>query len=709
MKDIRIRKGRRHPPGATPFQDGVNFCIFSRHATRVELLLFEDHASPHPFAVVELDPEENRDFFFWSVFIEGLKPGAAYAWRMDGPRDISQGFRFDPRIELLDPWARQVSDILWDRPRAKQDPRAPRIRGIVPRDEPFDWGADGLLDMPPERAIIYELHVGGFTKHPSSGVEHPGTFLGLKEKIPYLKDLGITHVELLPIMAFDTQDVPEPVRRLGLTNFWGYSPHSFFALHPGYLVDPWNPGCRNEFKELVRALHEAGIGVILDVVFNHTTEGGDDGPVINFKGIGNRAFYFLDPEDPAKYLDFTGCGNTIKCNHPLVAFFIINCLEYWVEEFHVDGFRFDLASVLARGEDTRPMYHAPVIWSLEFSSRLEKAGLIAEAWDASGLYQVGAFPGYRWQEWNGRYRDVIRRFVRGDEGLLGETATRLAGSSDLYAATNRNPFNSINFITCHDGFTLWDLVSYERKHNEANGEENRDGSDQNFSCNYGVEGDTDDPEINGIRFRQARNFMALLMLSQGVPMLLAGDEILRSQKGNNNTWCQDNEIGWIKWQTGARAGEMLRFTRELTSFRTRHRSLMRRHFLTGRPCRPNGKECRAQDRDSGGSCSTGMPDITWHGKELGRPEWDDPKSRILGFTLAGVEKGEEHIHAIINMDPERDFEAKLPQLPGQGHWYRAVDTSLEPPDDIVRPEKQPVVDGFSYLVPARTIVVLEWR
>ncbi len=689
MGSIRFRPGRRYPLGATPLDGGVNFSIFSRHARSAELLLFDAPDALRPFAVVELNPHQHRFFYFWSVFVEGVGPGTVYAWRLDGPSDPRSGCRFDPRIELLDPWARQVSHALWDRDRAKRDPFAPRIRAMVPAQGEFDWEGDTLLDMAPERAIIYELHVGGFTKHLSSGVTHPGTFLGLMEKIPYLRSLGITHVELLPIMAFDEQDVPDPVRRLGLKNFWGYSPHSFYALHPGYLVDPHSPVARDEFKALVKALHRAGIGVIMDVVFNHTAEGGEDGVVINFKGMNNRSFYHLDPNDPSRYLDFTGCGNTVKCNHPLVSFFIVECLEYWVREFHVDGFRFDLASVLVRGEDTKPMHHAPVVWSLEFSRELEKVGLIAEAWDASGFYQVGAFPGYRWQEWNGRYRDVIRRFVRGDSGLLGEVATRLAGSSDLYEKSHRLPFNGINYVTCHDGFTLMDLVSYRRKHNEANGEENRDGLDENYSCNYGVEGETNDQELRRLRLRQMKNFMALLMVSQGVPMLLAGDELLRTQRGNNNAWCQDNELGWLNWESTPERQEMVRFVQGVIALRRRHPSLMRRSFLTGRPY-PR--------------LHHSLPDIQWFGPKGGAPSWGDPAALALAFLLAAVEEGEPHLFCAINMRPDGEEPFLLPEVGEGGRWRWAVDTT----SSEIPPDRPPEDAGSILSIPSRSIAVMEW-
>ena len=506
--------------------------------------------SGEPFQVVKLDPEVHCTFFTWHVYVEGLTPGTCYNWRIDGPGDDTAhtGFRFDAHKALVDPWVRAVCDRRWDRRRAEQ-PGANHdtaIRGIVV-DETYDWEDDRPLQRPAEQLIIYELHVGGFTRHASSGVARPGTFAGLAEKIPYLQELGITHVELMPIMAFDAQDVPPGVAALGLKNYWGYSTHSFFAPHPGYCASDRAADQLNGFRDLVKALHRAGIGVILDVVFNHTAEGGAGGPLINFKGFGNEMFYHLDPNDRSRYLDYTGCGNSVNANHPLVARFITECLEYWVREMHVDGFRFDLASALARGEDGKPQYHAPVLWSIEFSDPLAHTRLIAEAWDAGGLYQVGDFPGFRWLEWNGRYRDVLRRFVRGDPGLISELATRLAGSSDLYRAGGRLPVNSINFITSHDGFTLYDQVSYNEKHNHGNGEGNRDGHHDNLSWNCGHEGDTDAAEILALRRRQTRNFVAILLLSHGVPMLLAGDEVLRSQQGNNNAWCQDNELGWFDW------------------------------------------------------------------------------------------------------------------------------------------------------------------
>ena len=693
MKEINTRPGTRFPMGASCDGKGTNFCIFSRHATAVELLLYDSHDAPRPFAVIELDPENNKTFYFWHIYVEGIGPETSYTWRVDGPGDTRHtGFRFDKRRELLDPWAKLVTDSLWDRLRA-MDPDAgyvPSMRAMVPPVDTYDWEGDRPLDRSTGDAVIYEMHVGGFTRHPSSGVRHPGTYSGVIEKIPYLKELGVTDVELLPVMAFDEQDVPKGAWERGLHNYWGYSPHSFFAPHPGYCIEPENGNHIDQFRDMVKAFHRAGIGVIIDVVFNHTAEGGEDGPVINFNGLGNRALYHLDPHDRRKYLDFTGCGNTINCNHPLVTAFIRECLEYWVHTFHVDGFRFDLASVMARGEDTRPMYHAPVVWSIEFSPQLAGSRIVAEAWDAGGLYQVGGFPGFRWQEWNGLYRDVMRQFVRGDRGLIDQVATRIAGSSDLYQQSGRFPRNSVNFVTCHDGFTMYDLVSYNRKHNQANGEDNRDGSDINYSWNCGVEGDTDDPEILALRRRQVKNFMALLMLSQGVPMILSGDEVLRTQQGNNNCYCQDNELSWFDWDLVQENGDILRFAREIIAFRKRHPALRRKYFLTG-----EWKNRR------------GVQDIVWHGVKPGSRPWDDPESRFIAFTMGGMEDDEPDIHVICNME-EVAIRSLLPDDP-VFRWALAVDTMKESPDDIKLPDEQVPYEQNGYTAGPRSVVIFESR
>ena len=683
----RTSPGSRFPPGATVTPEGVNFSVFARHATRMELLLYEAADSLEPFQAIVFSPDTNRSFFDWHVRVEGLQTGTCYTWRADGPSDTQQtGHAFHPRRELVDPWARGVTDAVWDRRHAMagEDGHA-SLRAVV-------------TEPPPERrtnrarpldgAVIYELHVGGFTRHPTSGVERPGTFAGLIEKIPYLRDLGVTHVELLPVMAFDEQDVPATAAARGLRNFWGYSTHSFFSPHPRYCLDPKRG--RHEFRALADALHDAGIGVLLDVVFNHTAEGGATGPAINFKGLANDVFYHLDPADRRRYRDYTGCGNTVNCNHPLVCAYIVHCLEYWVERMGVDGFRFDLASVFTRDQAGERMADPPLIWAIESSRVLSRVPLIAEAWDAAGLYHVGDFPGMAWAEWNGRYRDVMRRFVRGDRGLLGEVATRLAGSSDLYADDGRRPHHSVNFVTCHDGFTLHDLVSYDGKHNEANGESNRDGTDDNASWNCGVEGETSDPAVVVLRRRQARNHLALLLLSRGVPMLLAGDEVLRAQGGNNNAYCQDNEVSWLDWRLVEANRDMARFTAELIAFRRRHPCLTANRFYDGRAVPGRG-----------------LPDVAWHGARLDEAPWGEPDGSFLRLTIAGAAEREEDLHLMINMS-DRDLEVPLPEVPGR-RWHLAIDTSRPSPEDVVKRESQRPHPGTQGLARARSVVVFEGR
>ncbi|HID03254.1 MAG TPA: glycogen debranching enzyme, partial [Desulfobacterales bacterium] len=438
------------------------------------------------------------------------------------------------------------------------------------------------------------------------------------------------------------------------------------------------------------ALHQAGISVILDVAFNHTAEGGEDGPIINFKGVMNRGFYHLEDHDPMLYKNYSGCGNTVNCNHPLVARFIIESLEYWVREFHVDGFRFDLASILARGEDGAPMYHAPVVWNIEFSNTLAHTRLIAEAWDAGGLYQVGGFPGFRWAEWNGRYRDLVRQFVKGDPGKVAKLATRLTGSSDLYQSSGRLPINSVNFITCHDGFTLYDLVSYNEKHNQANGEGNRDGDNQNHSRNYGAEGVTDDPAVNKLRKQQVKNFMAVLLLSQGVPMILAGDELLRTQQGNNNCYCQDNELSWFDWNLLEENQEMFCFTKGMIKLRKRHPCLMQRQFMSG-----------AKNDISK------LPDVSWHGKQLNKPQWREQSSQVLACTLSRVDPDEEDLHLMFNMSDE-SLNMELPKLK-ERTWHMAVDTARSISSGVIEPEQQKKITEESIQVSSHSVVVCESR
>jgi len=691
-KKYSLKPGNPNPHGALFSEEGVNFSISSRHATQVELLLFAHADSPQPFQIIALDKNNNHTFFSWHVFVEKLPAGIWYGWRIDGPSLTQEsGLRFDKEKLLLDPWARAVSDKLWRRGNACKsgDNSASAMRAAVVDNNHYDWEGDTTLAIRSEKAIIYELHVGGYTSHPSAKVKHPGTFAGLIEKIPYLQQLGITHVELLPVMAFDMQDVPSHTAELGLKNYWGYSTHSFFSPHPGYCVTPQQATHIREFRDLVKALHKAGIGVIMDVVFNHTSEAGAEGPVINFKGIAGNSFYLTDKYDKRIFHDYTGCGNTVNANHPLVSNFIITCLEYWVREMHVDGFRFDLASALARGEDGQVMQDPPVVWGIELSQQLAKTKLIAEAWDASGLYQVGSFPGYRWGEWNGLYRDTIRRFLRGDAGVTNEVATRICGSSDLYQHQGRLPISGINFITCHDGFTLNDLFSYNEKHNLANGEGNRDGCNNNLSYNFGAEGPTRDPAINSIRYKQAKNAFAILLLSHGVPMLLAGDEFLNSQRGNNNGYCQDNELSWLDWTDSKRNADILRFVQQMIQLRKRHPSLMRRNFLTG---------AKLADRD--------LADLTWHGLEPDQaPEWGNPNLRILAFTLAGINQDDPDLHVIMNMSDDK-HKTHLPSIPHRT-WCLAVDTSLKTPNDIIPVDAQKPLNTPIYSVDSRSVVVFE--
>jgi isoamylase len=678
---LAAHPGTRLPLGATAQDGGVNFAVFSPRATRVWLRLYRAPGDAEPIKELELDAAVHRTYGFWHVFVAGARAGWLYTWRADGPDEPAAGLRFDARRELLDPWAKLVSDAVWDREAAVDGDPAAALRAEIVAADDYDWEGDRPLRRSLQNAVIYELHVGGFTRHPSAGVAQPGTFRGLIDKIPYLQALGITDVELLPVFAFDTEDVPAATAALALHNFWGYSPVSFFAPHRAYAG---GGDARREFRDLVKALHAAGIGVILDVVLNHTAEGGAEGPTIGYKGLVNELLYLLDPKDRTQYLDFTGCGNTISSNHPLVAQWLVEALRFWAVEMHVDGFRFDLAGVLSRDEAGEPLAHAPVISAIEFAPELADLHLIAEAWDAGGIYQVGSFPGFRWAEWNDRFRDVVRRFLRGEPGLLGEVATRIAGSSDLYAWAGKTPQNAINFVTCHDGFTLYDLVSYDRKHNNANGEHNRDGRDENLSWNSGLEGATDDPDVLRLRGQRARNFMAVLLLSQGVPMLTAGDEVLRTQRGNNNAYCQDSDVSWLDWSFAPAARAMLRFTRELIALRKRHPSLRRARFLNGHVA--------------------GVPaEIQWYGERLEPPAWQDADARVLCFTLPGVAPEEGALHVMINM---ASTARNLP-LPDAAvrNWRRFADTTLVAPDDVVPAGAR--VSGDHYRLGPHGIAIFE--
>jgi len=693
MKTPRTARGRSLPLGASTLEDGVNFALLCRHGTSVTLVVMpvEDDT---PLVEVALDARKNRTGNHWHILLFGLPTTFRYGWRVDGPKGL--GHCYNPEFILLDPSTTALADgMVWGT-RCVDDNNSTLGRGTKRHSlfvrRPFDWFEDAPPLTPMEDSILYELHVRGFTCHPNSGVAKPGTFIGLVEKIPYLKQLGVTTVELLPVHEFDESDCPftNPVTGERLRNFWGYNSIAFGAPKAAYAASGPQHDQLREFREMVRTFHQAGLEVILDVVFNHTGEGDYRGRTYSFRGLDNALYYMLDGN--GNYLNFTGCGNTVNCNHPVVRDLIITCLRFWVAEMHVDGLRFDLASILGRDAAGNVLIEPPVIEMIAEDSVLADTKLIAEPWDAGGLYQVGFFPfGRRWSEWNAHFRDDVRRFWRGDPNKSSALATRLCGSADLYEFSGRRPYHSINFVTCHDGFTLWDLVSYNYKHNIANGENNRDGLDDNCSWNCGVEGPTTDPEILQLRHRQAKNLLATLMLSQGVPMLLAGDEFLRTQQGNNNAWCQDNEVSWVNWDLTRSNADFLRFARMMIRLRRRHPALRRRTFFRGRG--PHGNL---------------DPDILWHGVEPDAPAFS-PGSRTLAFSLDGSLTGRE---------PDRDFFVacnswsqpvvfRIPRAPSGSTWRRVVDTALPAPLDIVELDTGPQIPTYStYAVAEHSMLVL---
>lgn len=683
-----IEKGSPHPLGATPDSLGVNFSVFSENATGIELLLFKKATDKKPYFSIKLDPGVHNTFNFWHVFVVGLKAGAYYAYRVDGPTDFTAGHRFNKNKVLIDPYSKGVTKYLWDRKYALGSGKnlAHSMRSVVIDTQNYDWEGDRPLNRPINQTIIYEMHVGGFTKSKNSNCRFPGTFSAVVEKIPHLKKLGITAVELMPVFDFDESHVlrKSPDGRY-LKDFWGYNTLSFFAPHSGFCYSPLEGSHVKEFRDMVKALHKSGIEVILDVVFSHTGESNHDGPVINFKGFDNSIYYYLVGDDKNYYMDYSGCGNTLNCNHPIVQKFILDCLEYWVEEMHVDGFRFDEASILSRGEDGAPLHHPPVLWQIELSEKLSNTKIIAEAWDAAGLYQVGYFPGYRFGEWNGRYRDEVRKFLRGDTGLANAVASKISGSSDIYQSSGRLPINSVNFVTSHDGFTLNDLVSYNQKHNEENGEQSQDGINENFSNNYGEEGATDSQEIKKFRDKMIKNFVSILMLSRGIPMILYGDEVKRTQNGNNNAYCQDNETSWFNWEKVKEEKHILRFFSKIIKFRKRHKSLCSKQFFSGKINK------------------RGLSDISWHGVKLNSPGWDNPQCRVLSFTVGGQDD-EQDIHAIVNMD-EVDLEFELPVVAGR-RWFKTIDTSDDSIGDITDPGKEIwLLDQDKFLAKSKSVIV----
>ncbi len=684
---VTVQRGKAHPLGPNVTAKGVNFSVFSQHADSVELLLFTKPDDPEPFTTVPM----NRTFHMWHAHIGGLKPGVGYAYRVSGPGDNGHGFRFNTNRVLIDPYARANDNQLWSRAlacdsvngdnMAARDNLDASMRSIVVDTNGFDWQGDQPLNRPMADSVIYEMHVRGFTQHPSAGVKHPGTFLGVVEKIPYLKSLGVTAIELLPVFEFDETDVLREHDGTQLRNYWGYSTMSFFAPHRAFATSPEASTRINEFRTMVKELHKAGIEVILDVVFNHTDEGQHQGPVFSFKGLDNSVYYHLVSGDRQYYMDYTGCGNTFNCNHPIGAKLIADSLRYWVEEMHVDGFRFDEGTILTRNMLGIPDSYAHVIWDIELSAVLAGTKLIAEAWDAGGDYEIGHFPGFRWAEWNGKFRDDVRAFVRGDEGRAAAVATRMLGSSDLYQWSRHSPANSINFVTCHDGFTLNDLVSYNEKHNEANGEGNRDGIDDNLSWNCGAEGVSDDPAVEALRRQQIRNFTAIQMLSLGVPMITGGDEMRRTQQGNNNGYCQDSELSWHDWSLVDAHTDTVAFFRDMIAFRMRHACLRRSDWPDGVPNK------------------RGTPDVTWHGCQLNSPDWS-ASSRQIAYTLGGI-GDEPDLHIMVNMFwGPANFE-----LPPGRAWRRAIDTALDP-GAISAAGQEPAIEGDSYLLSGRSVVVL---
>jgi glycogen operon protein len=663
----------------------VNFSVFSKHASHVELLLFDDESASQPSTVIPLHADRHRTYHYWHAFVPGLQPGQVYAYRLHGPFEPDRGLRFDAEKVLLDPYGRAVAvPETYDRRAAMQpgDNAATALKSVVADPDRYDWEGDRPLQRPIVETILYELHVRGFTRHLSSGIapEKRGTYAGLIEKIPYLKDLGVTVVELLPVFQFDPQAVPE-----GLVNYWGYQPVSFFAPHGAYSSRRGALAALDEFRDMVKALHRAGLEVILDVVFNHTAEGPAGGPTLCFRGLANDAYYILE-KDKARYANYTGCGNTLNASQPIVRRLIQDSLRYWVTHMHVDGFRFDLASILSRDENGQPLPNPPILWDIESDPLLAGTKLIAEAWDAAGLYQVGSFIGDTWQEWNGRFRDDVRRFLRGDNASVSGVAARILGSPDIYGHEEREAEQSVNFVTCHDGFTLNDLVSYNHKHNEANGENNADGSNDNLSWNCGVEGPSDDPAVETVRNRQVKNFFALELLAVGTPMLLMGDEVRRSQTGNNNAYCQDSDISWFNWNLLERHSDIHRFVKELNAFRQR-----RDVVAGGRPLSLNQLVRRAR--------------IEWHGVALGRPDWSD-HSHSLAFTLRSS-RAHFLLHGVLNAYWEA-LTFELPPVPADGPqtWRRCIDTALDSPDDIYPWKTAPVVKQSTYVVQPRSVVLL---
>ncbi len=650
------------PYGAILHDDGVQFVVFSRSGTAMRVLLYDDVRDREPSEIIDFDPSLNRWGDIWSVFVPGMGAGQLYHLQADGPFQPNEGQRFDGSARLIDPYAKALAGNFL--PATDGIVRPPKC---VVVDDEFDWQGDRHLRRNLSETVIYEMHVRGFTKSRSSGVEHPGTYLGIIEKIPYLQSLGVTAVELMPVHEFPIFDClgQKPER----PNYWGYDPMALFAPHRGYAAGK-EPGCQvTEFKQMIRALHQAGIEVILDVVFNHTAEGNHEGPTLSFKGLENRVYYMLDNGGSETYRNYSGCGNTLNGNHPIVRELIFHCLRHWVHNYHVDGFRFDLASILSRDRDGDLIPNPPVVETIGEDPLLADTKIIAEAWDAAGAYQVGTFATLRWAEWNGRYRDDVRRYWRGDTHMTGALATRLAGSSDLYQPGGRRPYHSINFITSHDGFTLNDLVSYNHKHNEANLEDSRDGDNNNYSNNYGVEGPTRRKGVERVRVRQLKNYLCTLLLSQGAPMIVSGDECRRTQRGNNNAYCQDNAISWFDWRLAEKNADLRRFCRALIDFRKAEPTVRQENFLSGQLVRPGG-----------------LPDASWydaHGEPVDWEQIDCSLTCLLGAVPRTDKLVFPNHHVLLfchSGTAPREF--IVPAFIRDIRWRLFIDTAAESPGDI---------------------------
>ncbi len=671
--DMQPEPGHPLPLGAFITDRGVQFNLFSRHAEEVSLLLFDEPDAISPAAIRRFDPDQNRTGDVWHMHIPGLKPGQLYLYQLSGPREPDNGHRFDYSAWLLDPYAKALThDRPWKEWKQELMPKC------IVVDDNFDWEGDKPLNYPLQECIIYETHLAGLTRHPSAGASRPGTYREVIGLIPYFTRLGITSLEFLPVQEFNPNEIIRDNPRSGerLTNYWGYSTVGFFAPACQYAASRKHGGQVTEFKEMVKQLHAAGIEVILDIVFNHTAEGNEEGPTFSFRGIDNSIYYILD-ESRRKYLNFSGCGNTMNCNHPIVRSFILDCLHYWVMEMHVDGFRFDLGSILGRDSTGRLLENPPIIERIAEDPILRDTKLIAEAWDASGTYQVGSFHTTRWAEWNDRFRDDIRQFWAGRPGMTSGLAMRFAGSADLYLSHGRKPYHSINYITAHDGFTLNDLVSYGQKHNEENGEDNKDGHNTNFSRNFGTEGPEAPPETELTRSRMVKNFLATLLLSAGTPMLLGGDEFRRTQQGNNNAYCQDNEISWFNWHLAEQYADILQFTRSLIAFRQKHPLLNRAEFFSGQDNNKNG-----------------VPDIAWLDENNHPKDWSSQRNilaiRIDG-SMAEIFANEDDDDFFLMFNGEEQPVNFVPSPPPEGTaWCRKLDTSRAPAiidDDWLKPLK----------------------